>query len=252
MAGNANEAGRATSSRLLAVLESFTPADPVLTLAEIAARTGLPKSTAHRLLGDLVEWGGIERRADARYQVGLRVWKLGLLAQSTKVLGDVAHPIMEDLHRASAENVQLAILDRGAALVVERIRGSDSVHTFTRVGARLPLHATAVGKVLAAYSPEAERELVSRPLPAFTPNTITDPKRLRSALARTRAQGIAYVFEEMSAGAVSVACPIVDGTGEVRAAVSIVFRSTVPNPYRFAAALRTAAFGIGRSLSASH
>src|SRR5438874_738161 len=105
MGGNAREIGRTTSSRLLAVLGAFSAASSVLTLSEIARGSGLPVATAHRLVGELVEWGALERRSGGRYQVGLRLWEIGCLAPQQRDLRSVALPFMEDLYEATHENV---------------------------------------------------------------------------------------------------------------------------------------------------
>ena len=249
MAGNAREAGRSTTSRLLAVLGAFSAASPELGLTEVAARSGLPKTTTHRLIHELVDGGALVETSPGRYIVGLRMWKLGLLASVNASLRDIAHPYLEDLHRATGENVQLAILDTDAALLVEHIHGSASVGTLSRVGRRIPLHATAVGKVLCAFSEDARAAVMSKPLRRYTESTIVDHRRLATSLRRVRTSGVAYVFDEMSPGATSVAAPIIDQAGEVRAALSLVLRTGEVNPYRLAAALRTAAFGIGRQLA---
>lgn len=251
MVGNARQPGRSTADRLLSVFDAFSQRQPELPLGRIAELTGLPKTTAHRLLGELVDWGALDLLPSGSYRVGIRMWKIGLLADASAGLREIALPHLEDLHRATGENVQLAILENDAALLIEWLHGSDSVPTRARVGARLPLHATAVGKVLAAHAPDVAGRLIATGLRPYTERTIVDPQRLQSALRRVRSRGVAYVFEEMTAGAVSVAVPVRDSTGAVRAAVSVVLHAAGVSPYPLAAALRTAANGIGRQLPQS-
>ncbi len=251
MSGNSNESGRTTSSRLLALLATFAPGRTQLNLTELAELSGLPKPTALRLVRELVDWGALERSRDGYYQVGLRMWKLGSLAPRQRSLRETALPFMQDLYEATKENVQLAVIEDGAALVLERIHGQSSVETLTAIGGRLPLHASAVGKVLLAYSgQEVFDELIAGGLPAFTPRTITDPATLATNLARIRDRGIAYVFEEMSLGAVSVGVPVFDREGTFRGALSVVLHSSTI-AYRITPALRTAALGLGRELAAA-
>lgn len=246
MSGNNTAHGRSVSSKLLAVLDCFDIAHPALTLTEVAARSGLPLSTARRLIAELVEWGGLQRLPDRRYRVGLRLWRLGSLAPQQRLLSEAAVPIMQDLCEATQENVQLAVLDDGEALCIEKISAPRAVPTATQVGGRLPLHATGVGKVLLAFSPvDLVRSTVERGLSPLTRNTITQPGRLTSALALVREQGVAFSLEEMTLGAVSVAAPVRDGAGRLSAAIGIVTRSHARLDH-LAPAVRTAALSISR------
>ena len=110
----------------------------------------------------------------------MRLWEIGSLAPQRNGLREIAIPFMEDLYEATHENVQLAVLAGREALFVERINGRHSVPTVTRVGGRLPLHATGVGKALLAFAPEPVlEEVIAAGLPALTQSTITDPRALR-------------------------------------------------------------------------
>ncbi|MFG2025736.1 IclR family transcriptional regulator [Streptomyces sp. NPDC048825] len=130
---------------------------------------------------------------------------------------------MEDLHAATQQHVQLAVLDGTDALVVERISAAGAVPVVSGVGGRLPLHASAVGQVLLAHAgEELFTGLVRDGLTGLTPRTITDPAALRVALAECRRTGAAIVREEMSPDAYSVAAPVTDSTGRVVAALSVV------------------------------
>jgi DNA-binding IclR family transcriptional regulator len=132
-------------------------------------------------------------------------------------------PVMEDLHAATQQHVQLAVLDGTDALVVERISTPRAVPVVSGVGGRLPLHASAVGQMLLAHAgEELFGEVVRHGLTGFTPKTITDPAALRGALAECRRTGVAVVREEMSPDAYSVAAPITDSKGRVIAALSVV------------------------------
>ncbi len=132
-------------------------------------------------------------------------------------------PIMEDLHAATRQHVQLAVLDGTDALVVELISTARAVPVVSQVGRRLPLHASAVGQVLLAHAGEdLFTEVVRDGLPRFTPRTISDPAALRLTLAECRRTGVAVVHEEMSPDAHSVAAPVTDSKGRVVAALSVV------------------------------
>lgn len=248
MAGNIGVPGQSVGGRLLAVLDCFDVEHRSLTLTEIAHRAQLPLSTTRRLIMELVEWGGLERTADASYRVGVRLWQVGSLAPQARDLREAALPYMHDLFEATRENVQLAVLDGFEALCIEKVSGDRAVPTATHVGGRLPLHTTGVGKALLAFSPRGFLEdLAARGLTRATIHTIVEPGRLASALDGVRRTGVAYSYQEMTIGAISVATPIV-AAGRLWGALGIVTHSGT-SLERLAPAVRTAALGVARSAS---
>ena len=242
----ADEPRRSVVRRLLSVLATFDAATPTQSLTEIATRTELPLPTAHRFLAELTTGGWLERLSDGRYRVGPRLWKLGTLGPSYRNLRELALPYMQDLHLATHESIQLAVLDSGTALCVENINSVRSVPTRTHIGGRLPLHATGIGKVLlAAAGPELLTLLAKNGFRRFTPHTVVEPGRLSRILDAVRVEQVAFSREEMALGACSVASPVTSPSGDVVAAVSIVAGSSVDID-RLAFAVRTAASGISR------
>ncbi len=252
MAGRSATPGRSVTSRALAVLDAFDAGAPRLTLSEIAQRSGTPLTTAHRLLGELTEWGALARRPDGRYEVGRKLWDLGLLAPVQLELRQVAAPFLMDVHTAIRDTVHLAVRDGLSALYVERVSGRESVPVVSSVGSRLPLHATGVGKVLlAAAPPEVEQEVL-RSLTRITRNTVVEPGRLRRELAEVRRRGYARTSEEMSPGAASVAVPVQVEAARgpvVVAALGIVVPPHRRDLPRLVPVLEVAARGIGRELA---
>ncbi len=180
--------------------------------------------------------------------VGRRLWDLGLLAPVATGLREAAAPFLHDIHAATRATVHLAVRDEASVLYLDRIAGSVSVPVVSRVGSRLPLHATGVGKVLLAYAPPEVQSAVLSRLDRITPYTITQPGRLQAQLARVRVEGYAQTTEEMSLGACSVAVPVRDGRDRVVAAVGIVVPNLKRDRPRLVAALQVAVAGIGRSL----
>ncbi|MDO9380808.1 MAG: IclR family transcriptional regulator [Nocardioidaceae bacterium] len=241
-------APRTASARLLAVLAAFDPEHRRLGLTALAERADLPLSTAHRLVAELVAWGALRRRADGDYEVGRRMWDLGLLAPVQSDLRQVASPFLQDLYAATLATVHLAVRDRHQVLYVDRLSGRTSVPVVSQVGSRLPLHATGVGKVLLAHAPDAVRGEVLHALTRVTPYTVTQPGRLQRELDRVHREGFAQTSEEMSLGACSVAVPVVAGT-DVVAALGVVVPSLKRDRPRLVAALQVAAQGIGRTLT---
>jgi DNA-binding IclR family transcriptional regulator len=240
------------TSRALAILDAFDSATPRLTLSEVAERSGTPLTTAHRLLGELAEWGALIRRSDGRYEIGRKLWDLGLLAPVQLELRQVAAPFLQDLHTTIRDTVHLAVREGSSALYVERISGRESVPIVSQVGSRLPLHATGVGKVLLASAPLDVVEEVLRSLSRQTRHTVVDPGRMRHELAEVRRRRYARTSEEMSPGAASLAVPVqVEGRSGsiVVAALGIVVPPHRRDLPRLVPVLEVAARGVGRELA---
>lgn len=252
MSGRVSSPGVTVSARLLAILGCFDDVHRALTLSELATRAGLPLPTAHRLTAELAGWGALAREPSGRYVIGRRVWDLGLLAPSPAGLRELAAPFLNDLYAATRATVHLAERDDDQALYLDRIVGQASVPVVSAVGSRLPLHATGVGKVLLAFAPAEVRDaLCAQQLRRVTPYTITQPGRLREQLRRVQRDGYACTCEEMSLGASSVAVPVLDGDGRVIAALGVVVRDLKRARPQLVAALRVAASGITRSVTAA-
>ncbi len=241
---------RSVTSKVLSLLDAFSPAFPTLSLTELARRAGVSLPTAHRRAAELVDWGALERGADGRYRIGLRLYEVASLAPRGLGLREAAMPFLEDLYEVTHENVQLAVREGSELVFVERIAGWDAVPVRTRVGGRFALHATGVGLVLLAYAPErVQRETLAAPLAAYTPKTITDPERLRSVLATVRRQGFAVSDGQVTLDAVSVAAPVRDRAGAVVAALSLVVDACGARPGTLAPLVQSAARGISRTLA---
>jgi DNA-binding IclR family transcriptional regulator len=237
--------------RSLDVLATFTPDHPTRTLQEISRESGLPLTTTHRIVSDLVSWGALERTRAGRIQVGLRLWEVASLAPRGLGLREVALPFMEDLFVATGENVQLAVREQSEAVFIERLTGRHSVTVLTRVGDRFALHATGVGLVLLAHAPaDVQEQTLARPLATWTEHTLTDPDRLRAVLAEVRRTGVAVSDRQVTLDAVSVACPIHDAGNDVVAALSVVVRHGTVSPLALTPAVRAASRGISRALGA--
>lgn len=252
MAGGSTQwRGRSVISKVVSLLDAFSPARPELSLGELARITGLPVSTTYRLASELVGWGGLERaEGGTGYRIGVRLWELGALAPRGATLREVTLPFMQDLYQATRENVNLAVLDGREALYLDTIAGRTAVRVRSRRGGRLPLHATGVGKVLLAHAPESLlAELVDAGLRRYTPYTVVAPGHLRRALNDVRRTGIAYAREEMTLGSQSVASPIADAEGTVVAALAVVLRTGHGDVRKLGPAVRTAAISASRALA---
>ena len=165
--GAADRQAASVTSRALALLGTFDAEHSVQSLSSMARRAGLPVATAHRLAGELVAWGGLEK-VNAEYRVGQRIWRLGLLAPAQQNIAEVAAPFMQDVLFVTHNVVNLFILDGEEVLLVERMSGTGAGQPFRRVGARLPLHASAAGKIMLAYG---AKDLFSSAIQRLEPHT---------------------------------------------------------------------------------
>lgn len=235
--------------RTLRVIEAFGSADTTLSLADLSARTELPKSTVHRIAHGLVERGWLER-VDEQYALGIRLFELGQRVQLQRFdLHEIAIPFMEDLYEATHEIVNLGILDGSDVVYLAKISGHRRVPIPTRLGGRLPAHCTALGKAMLAFSATDVRD-TNRPaaLAARTPHSITDPGNLETELAAIKRDRTAIDREELIVGVVCVAAPVFRDDLVV-AAVSVTGPKARIDPLRIAPAVQTAARGISRRLS---
>lgn len=245
------EGDRSVLRRALSVLDCFTEARPEQSVAGISHLTGLPPATVHRLLAVLVDWGGVERTGRGRYTLGMRMWRLGSSVPQARRLRDVALPFLEDLYEATHQVVHLAVLDGLETLYVEKISSRQSIQVTSKVGRRLPLHAAGPGKVILAYSaPELLDRVLAAGLKRMTPQTITDEKLLRRAIAEIRRDGYAVSREEMSAGTASLAGPVFGSDGSILASVAVVMPPERLHVPALAPVVRAVCRAISRNLAA--
>ncbi|WP_030543160.1 IclR family transcriptional regulator [Streptomyces albus] len=237
--------------RALRILGAFSTDHPEMSLSELSRKSGLPVSTVHRMLGELTAWGALERGADGRYRIGLRLWQVGSLAPRSQGLREHAMPFLQDLSQITRENVQLAVREGTELVFVERIAGSGAVPVLTRVGGRFAMTATGVGLVLLAHAPvEVQEQVLTSPVEQFTPRTITDPQVLRRLLAGIRTNGYAVSERQVTMDSLSVAAPVRDGENTVIAAVSLVVHYGSASPGALAQLVCTSARAISRAMSA--
>ncbi len=246
-----NATGDAVLGRAVKLLQAFRRAGPELTLDELADRSGLARSTAHRLAGQLVDAGLLER-SNRGWRLGVGLFELGQMVPRQQRLRDVALAYMEDLYEATKETVQLAVLDGGEVLYVEIISGHRKVRTPSRRGGRMPVHCTAIGKAMLAFSSDAGQAwMAANPeLPARTPTTITDPAELERELHDIRRRGLAYDREEATPGLICVAAPLLgpDGTAHAGLSVSMPAGGRI-TPAQVAPAVMAGARALSRELA---
>jgi len=239
--------------RAMLLLNIFTADDSALPLVELVRRTGLPKTTAYRLSRELEELGLLGRDRQGRYRLGRHLFELGMRASSERQLVEVAMPFLQDLYVRTLETVHLGVLENNEVVYISKIGGHRQARAPSRIGGRMPTHCTAIGKILLAFSePEVIHELLSDPLSALTPRTITAPGILKQQLTRALKEGVAYEFEESSVGLTCVAAPILDPNDQPIAAVSVAGSAIRFKPENHAHDVRTAAAGIVATLARRH
>jgi DNA-binding IclR family transcriptional regulator len=240
----------AVLDRAFRLLGAFTPARGELTLDELAASSGLPRSTAHRLAQQLTDHGALER-SPRGWRLGLRLFEFGQLVPGQQRLRELALAHMQDLYELTHETIQLAVLDGGEVLYVEILSGHRKVPSPSRRGGRMPVHCTALGKALLAFTDDGGAAAIEAagPLAPRTTHTITDPRRLQSELHDVRRLAVAYDREEASLGLRCVASPVLSADGTACAALSVSLPAEDQRPFpEIAAAVRMAALALSREL----
>jgi IclR family KDG regulon transcriptional repressor len=219
--------GLRTLDRALDILEMLCESNGGLSLAEVSQRSGLPKSTVHRLLAGLIARRLVAQdTANQRYVPGIKLFELSQQALQTLRLRDQALPELRDLCAETRETVHLAILDDGDVIYIDKEESPHTIRMFSAIGKRGPAHCTGVGKVLLAGLSDGELSAVvqSKGLSRFTENTITDPEELRMHLQRVRELGYAVDDREHEPEIRCIACPVFDHRGATIASISL----TVP------------------------
>lgn len=214
-------APKSVLERVFALLDCFTASEPELTLAELTARTGIPRSTVHRLAKILVDQR-LLRRTNSGFSLGLRQFELGELVEERRKLRDASLPSIQELFEQTHETVHLGVIDGTEVLYFFKIVGYHAFPLPTRAGGRWPLHSCALGKAMLAFAPPGTlHAALSAELRRLTPYTITQPQRLLNQLEAVRNTGAAFEFEESVLGNACVAAPIFNAAGQAVAAISV-------------------------------
>jgi len=235
--------------KIMLVLRAFDVDEGGLTFTELQERTGLAKGTLHRVLGDLVGERLIDRR-DRDYHLGGGLFELGMRASVERGLLEVATPFLEDLYERTHEIVHLGLREGTEVVYVAKVGGHRQAKSPSRLGGRMPLHATAIGKALLAYAPDdVRRQVLSGRRSRLAPRTVVAPAHLEKQLVAVRETGVAYEFEESSVGIACVAAPVFDASDAVAAAISVTGPVDRFHPRAHAASVRAAAAGITATLA---
>lgn len=212
-------------ARAKAILEVLSAHDGRwVALRDIAAGTGLLKTTAFNLVMALVEVGLLERHSKTgSYRLGVEFIAYGRAVERRTDLIALMRPYLVRLCATSRETVNLALPCPADVLIVDSMEGSQSLRITSYAGTRASYHSTACGRALLAYGPEAVRKqvLALQPLVPLTPRTTTDRGRLDAILAQCRQRGFVEEIEENEEGAACVGAALLDSKGEAIASVSV-------------------------------
>lgn len=207
-------------ARAADVLRELAAEPGGLTPAELAVRTGLARSTCHRITSALSGEGFVGVSASGHLSVGPGL--IGLAVASRRELRLEVAPYLERLSHELRETVDLAVLDGGEVLFVDQYASRRTLRIVSDVGARFPSHCTANGKaLLARLAPDELAAVLPARLERLTPATITSRRRLLDELALVRATGLAFDREECSQGICAVGATVCDAAGSP-AAITIV------------------------------
>jgi DNA-binding IclR family transcriptional regulator len=192
-------------------------------LSETARRVGLPKSTVARLLATLEEMEAVERDEDGRiYRLGPIVQRLSSAAGGPAQLTAFARPYLDELTALTGEAAGISIPDGFKVHYVDQTEAEHPVQVRDWTGELIPMHVVPSGLVIMAHWPEQQTaRYLSRDLERMTPNTITDPDRIRERLASVREQGYTWVYEEFVEGINSVAAAVLERSGLIAAAIHV-------------------------------
>jgi len=210
--------------RALDIIEIVSAKRDGLGVTEIANQIDINKSSVYRILSTLAGYGYIEQDPETgKYRLGYK-----FLEVSSKLLDSIdlrmeAKPFLQELERETNEVIHLVVYDQGEVVYIEKLEGTETLRTHSRVGKRAPMHCTSVGKAILAHLPApTTMDIIERKgLPMHTENTITEKEEFLKELNKIQQKGYALDLEENEYGITCIAAPIFDHLGRVSAAVSI-------------------------------
>lgn len=242
-------AGESSLSRAVRILEAFDPGVRDLSANQIATKAGLPLTTAHRILTELSALGLLERTANRRYRIGLKLWEVAVRTPGALGIREIAMPALHAAHRAIGHHVQLGVLHEGRVLYLERLSAPDPVINFTIVGGTLPLSATSSGRVFAAFGdPAVKRAVLAEARAQVRNKPPMTESELAARLKLVRSRGYEVTEGFIHPDATSIAVPVFGTLGDIVAAVSAVVPSNSQREEFLISTLNSAASAIRTGL----
>lgn len=213
------------------ILEELSRSE-LLGLQEVTQNTGIPKSTVFRILSTLVELGYVTREPNRNYRINPRLGRLVSDGAASEALRRLARPLMLELRDTYGETVNLGVQQFDKVTYLEVVPSEFALRLQESRGASVPLHASALGKAILAFSPQREVEALVRgqKLERVTEHTIDDAEAFLAELKRVRSAGVAFDRGEGSMLAICIGAPILDANGSAIAAMSISGPASRFNP----------------------
>src|SRR5256885_2554890 len=211
-------------TRGLSILEALADAEGGLTLTDLAHRVELPASTTHRLLSTLEKMGYVYQAGDlGLWYIGLQAFTVGSTFLANRDFVAQSHSYMRRLMEQAGETANLAILDGTEAVFIAQVQCHEMMRTLVKIGSRVPLHASGVGKALFAALADQQIDAILkvRGLPRITENTIVVPETMWAALRVIRQRGYSFDDEEHARSTRCVAATIFDEHAEPLGAISL-------------------------------
>ena len=211
-------------TRGLSLLEALARAEGGLTLTDLAQRVQLAPSTTHRLLATLEKMGYVYQGGElGRWYIGLQAFTVGTSFLANRDFVAQSHPYMRRLMEQSGETANLGIIDGTEAVFIDQVQCREMMRTIVKLGSRVPLHASGVGKAIFAALPDDQIDAILKVkgLPRITANTITSPETMWASVRVIRQRGWSFDDEEHALGTRCVAAPIYDEHADVLGAISL-------------------------------
>lgn len=210
-----------TNSALLRgmlVMQQVADAPRGISIAGLVEATGLPKPTIHRIAVQLEAEGYLQRSpVDKRFVIGKKLQEFSLSILSNASVGAPRHAILEALSEEIGETCNCTMLDGSHTVYFDRVECNWPIKINLRPGSRLPLHATASGKLFLAHMNKRERRrlLEAAPLSRCTERTVVSPDLIEEELKKIKKEGVGYDNEEFLSGMVAIAVPVFDKSNRV-------------------------------------
>ena len=224
--------------KAMELLEQLLHSRIPMTLQELSAAVGYPKSTVHALLTTLRRHEMVRQNDDGRYTLGIRLFECGCAVAERWDVSRVARPYLERLAAQTGASAYISVLEGDHAISLDQCAGGGGLQVIPEVGSRLPLHATAQGKLFLSQLSESDalQRLSRTGLTAYTPHTITDTGVLLHGLENIRRNGFAVENGEYKIGLRAAAAPVSDRSGSARYALGIVglFRRVESEEFQYA------------------
>ncbi|HIW45359.1 MAG TPA: IclR family transcriptional regulator [Candidatus Yaniella excrementigallinarum] len=251
-----SRSGESVVDRIIKVLSAFERAKPRLTVSALARETGLPNSTVHRLATELCDVGFLDRDAQGKVGIGMRMWELAARSNPLEEFRQRGRPVLEGIQEALRHDVSLSVptYEDFTVLYVERFDKHGTVNNnLANVAKRLDMHCTSAGlAMLANAEHHVLEQFLTGPIPQCTPRTITCPEQLRAQFAEIRERGFSRLAGDLVAENVGYSVPVNGQANKVIGAITVVCAQTEDNPQLIVPVLAAAGRSLSRLMGSGH